>query len=650
MPADVAGAKKCFARAWAVGASVATLAYWWMVAEGRANLFRYHRLNSDFYDAQARAMLHGKLEIPLRILKIEGFTHDGKQYTYFPPFPAFLRVPFVAVTDSLDGRLTALSLLVAFVLAITAAGVLTWRVRGLTRGECPVSTTEVVAVALFALLLGIGSPLYFTASRAWIYHESAAWGMAFTICAFDQIVAFLRGPTGRRLARASVFGGCAILSRAATGAGTLLALAFVLLVVVVVAIWPRARRWTLWTGVTDEAAQKRWIPGLAAGIAIPAAVYAAFSYAKFETFFSVPYDAQVESQINPHRIEVLAANDNSLFTLKAIPTQLWQYFRPDAIRIHGTFPWIGGPTTFPTVIAGMPVLLVLAVVGLVVLVRSHALATLRLSAIAALVVLPVSLSILFVAQRYASDLFPLLLLLAVPGLIRSVTWLEQRTAVVRRVVVVGFAVLIAVGCWTGVAVALEYQRDLSSLVPTEIRREYVDWQWRVADTLGFGKPVVVTGDRLPAPMHRGTLFVVGPCTGLYVSDGEEWNAVERSNDAGHFRVQVDARSLRDGPVTVVRAGSGADEWNVELAAAGEGRAVARVESRGLQSRPFDIGDDDVFEVLLANDGFLNVLRGDYELWAKPYDGPTEGFAAGDDVRNLPVPTSLCRRVVRSITD
>ena len=100
MPADVAGARARFARAWAVGAAVSTLAYWWMVAEGRANLFRYHRLNSDFYDAQARSMLHGKLEIPLRILKIEGFTHDGKQYTYFPPFPAFLRLPFVAVVAS----------------------------------------------------------------------------------------------------------------------------------------------------------------------------------------------------------------------------------------------------------------------------------------------------------------------------------------------------------------------------------------------------------------------------------------------------------------------------------------------------------------------------------------------------------------------
>ena len=51
---------------------------------------------------------------------------------------------------------------------------------------------------------------------------------------------------------------------------------------------------------------------------------------------------------------------------------------------------------------------------------------------------------------------------------------------------------------------------------------------------------------------------------------------------------------------------------------------------------------------LANSGFVNVVRGDHELFAEPYDGPTEGFEAGDDVSNLPVSTSLCRRVLRSL--
>ena len=664
MPTDVASAKRRFTRAWIAGSLVSTVAYWWMVAEGRADLFRNHSLNSDFYDAQARSMLHAKLEIPLRVLELEGFTHDGKQYTYFPPFPAFLRLPFVAVTDSLDGRLTALSLLLAFVLAIVAAGVFTWRVRGFTRGDHPVSGTEAVLVALFALLIGIGSPLYFTSSRAWIYHESAAWGMALAICSFDQIVAFLRGPTGRRLARASVFGGCAVLSRAATGAGALLALSLVLAVVVIASFWTRARAWTTWTGVPDEVVQRRWIPGLVGAITIPAAVYAAFSYAKFETLFSVPYDHQVQSQIDPHRQEVLAANHGSLFTVKAIPTQVWQYLQPGSIRIHGTFPWIGSPLGLPHVFgdllfdhrehtvsltAGMPVLVILAVVGTVAIVRSRVLAVLRLNALAALLVLPASLSILSVAQRYQSDLLPLLLLLAVPGLVVAVTWLEGCGVAWRRAVVVVTGVLVALGCWTGLAVALEYQRDLSAVIPVELRREYVDWQWRIADTIGTGKPAVSTGESLPAPAERGSLFVVGPCNALYVSDGDQWHAVERANAVGHFRVRVDADALQRGPVALAHAGAGAEQWNIELAPIGDGRAVLRETTRNRRSPAFDLGDDDEFDIVFSRDeGWATITRGDYELWATPYGDPTTEFVVGEDVQNLPVPTSLCRRVLRSL--
>src|SRR5580658_3335892 len=36
---------------------------------------------NNFYDLQARAMLHGKLSLPRGALNIEGFVHDGHTYT-----------------------------------------------------------------------------------------------------------------------------------------------------------------------------------------------------------------------------------------------------------------------------------------------------------------------------------------------------------------------------------------------------------------------------------------------------------------------------------------------------------------------------------------------------------------------------------------
>ena len=144
----------------------------------------------------------------------------------------------------------------------------------------------------------------------------------------------------------------------------------------------------------------------------------------------------------------------------------------------------------------------------------------------------------------------------------------------------------------------------------------------------------VEDERTAVATSRGGTASIIPAGGEATDVGSDERVVIEGTDY--------ARVTRD-------RGSGADEWTIQLVPLGNGRAVVREESRGLRSRPFELGDDDVFDVMLANNGFVNVLRGDHELWAKPYDGPTEGFAAGDDVRSLPVPTSLCQRVLRSVS-
>jgi hypothetical protein len=263
-------------------------------------------------------------------------------------------------------------------------------------------------------------------------------------------------------------------------------------------------------------------------------------------------------------------------------------------------------------------------------------------------VLPVSLSFLYIAQRYASDLFPLLLLLAVGGFTATTTWLERRRVPWRRTIVVAAAVLVAIGCWTGIATALEYQRNLAPVVTTDLRRQYVDWQWRVADRLGFGTPEVRRGRRLPAPGARDSLFVIGPCDALYVSDGDGWRPVERANMGGHFRVTVDEGTLRvGGPITLVRSGSGADQRTVVLERTDSGHGFVREEHDGQRSKSFGLGDGTATYELVLDPRLhlLTVQRGDREVWSTSYDGPDGGFEAGADVRNLEVPTSVCRRAL-----
>jgi len=49
-------------------------------------------------------------------LGIEGFLHGGHTYTYFGVWPSLIRMPFLAVSHALDGKLTAPSLLAAWLL------------------------------------------------------------------------------------------------------------------------------------------------------------------------------------------------------------------------------------------------------------------------------------------------------------------------------------------------------------------------------------------------------------------------------------------------------------------------------------------------------------------------------------------------------
>src|SRR6202044_374031 len=82
---------------------------------------------NNYYDLQTRAMFHGHLWLANGSLGIEAFVHGGHQYTYFGLFPSILRMPVLAFTHSMDGRLTAPSLLLAWLVTGLFSSLLLWR-------------------------------------------------------------------------------------------------------------------------------------------------------------------------------------------------------------------------------------------------------------------------------------------------------------------------------------------------------------------------------------------------------------------------------------------------------------------------------------------------------------------------------------------
>ena len=111
---------------------------------GPPTLFRQAVYEDNFFDLQTRAMFHGHLSLPNGALGLEGFVHDGRTYTYFGLFGSIIRMPILLITSSLDGKLTTLSILVAWLVTGLFAALLalegslppSWRRRhGQDRGD-----------------------------------------------------------------------------------------------------------------------------------------------------------------------------------------------------------------------------------------------------------------------------------------------------------------------------------------------------------------------------------------------------------------------------------------------------------------------------------------------------------------------------------
>ena len=212
-PVTRTGTVRRFGWSCAVATALSALVFTWLVSDESLNLFRSLPF-SNFYDVQARALLAGHWNMPAATLWIEGFRIGGKTYMYYGPFPALLRIPVLLITHRLDGRLTEISLLIAFIVALVAVSRISWKVRLLIRGRAPVGWAEAIAAGALTAAIGLGSVMLFLGSNIEVYYEAELWGAALALCAFDAIVGFVMRPTWWKIALA---GGLAPRGTGSTG-------------------------------------------------------------------------------------------------------------------------------------------------------------------------------------------------------------------------------------------------------------------------------------------------------------------------------------------------------------------------------------------------------------------------------------------------
>jgi hypothetical protein len=522
-------------RRWArIGTLVAVVVFWLIATCFQPwQLFDKGPYTTDFYDAQARALLHGQLDVPANVAGIEGFEIDGKTQIYFGIGPAIMRLPFSVVSEvvpqlpfsnrsiDFDRRLSLLSELLALSVLGLAAARLLKRSKSLV-ADAPEGSAWWFGA--FAIVATLGTPLVFFASRPLVYHEAELWGAAAGLAGLDLVIRWWRVPTRRYLIEAIALAVFALSCRPSTGAAPAMALG----------LFGLALAW-----------KREWRRSLVvlAGAVIPFLGFALVNWLRFRSATDVPFPLQVFSKFNTDRQEALAANNGSLFGLKFVPTNVARYFSPFAFQWDRLFPFVTWPAkatvignarfdtidhtgSFPT---SAPLLFLFGMVGAWWTIVQDKTRQWSAIALAAIVATTSTFTFGYLAHRYLADLVPVFVVLAAPGV-----WIVARHAQtwrrwIRRTVIVAMTLLFAFGFWNQIGLAISTRAF--SILPSESgARAFAEFQYSIDESLfGGPAPAVIRSEdgQLPPGVERGTIVIVGDCEALYRTDGYGWGPLER---------------------------------------------------------------------------------------------------------------------------
>ncbi|MGH9078546.1 MAG: hypothetical protein ACRDYE_00420, partial [Acidimicrobiales bacterium] len=322
--------RRRFTIAVVVGAAVMAVPFLWVLWDlWSGTIDPLRGIGPDtFYDFQARAMFHGHLYLPAGKLGIEAFLHDGREYTYFGIFPSLIRMPVLLVTSSLDGKLTAPSILIAWLTTGAFSGLLLWRLRIVIRRGAALAWSEAVTFGLFMATIMGGSVIIYVASTPFVYSEDFAWSIPLTLGSLFGLLGVMEKPTRGRVVFSGVLILFASLDRTPAGYACVIGAALV-------CAWFALGR--------GGQANRRWAIPMVAVAGIPFAASCAVTYAKFGLPVGLPMADQVWAAVNAHRRYFLAANGGKAFSIAFLPSTLWAYLQPFGLHLSGIFPFFSTP-------------------------------------------------------------------------------------------------------------------------------------------------------------------------------------------------------------------------------------------------------------------------------------------------------------------
>ena len=466
---------------------ISAIPYLWVLLvewNGGPSLYRSvfkSRYAGNFYDLQARAILAGHLYVPRAPLAIEAWIHDGHAYTYFGIFPSLLRIPILVTTHHLDGKLTALSLLVAWLVTALVTSMLVWRVRVMVRGNDLLGRSEALILGVVVASVLCGSVLVYLASLPYAYSEDMAWSVALTLGGFLALLGVLERPSWQRVTVCGVILVAANLTRVTGGYATVLG-------AVLVAIW-------FALGRRGMDLRRWWLPMVAVAV-VGLASGGAVNWLKFGTLFSIPLNDYTAF----HRLHERQINGGRYFDVIYLPSALYAYLGPQGLRFTHLFPFITLPTgparalggvkfdfleRTSSLTASMPLLFLLSCAGVVSAFRRHAgvvLTMIRLLLIAAAAGAGIVLLYGSITNRYLADFLPFLVLASAVGVVAVWGRVERRS---RRLRMATVAIVVALGAF-GVAANVGLSIAPNGFWTHTQVHHFLHFQKTVSDATGTG--------------------------------------------------------------------------------------------------------------------------------------------------------------------
>jgi hypothetical protein len=189
--------------------------YLFLLSNGTFELFAPEMFDRVFNNMLVH-LLHGEFTVDSSVVDYEGFTRNGKTYSYFGIFPALLRLVAMPFTDVAAVELARASCLTAVVIFVA----LQLRMLLLAHNSLPLASQIPWLLTVMAAATVLSGPQLYILGTASIYQEPILWSAAMA-AAFNLIV--LRaalgggGLRGRDLVSLAVLAGLAINTRPTIG-------------------------------------------------------------------------------------------------------------------------------------------------------------------------------------------------------------------------------------------------------------------------------------------------------------------------------------------------------------------------------------------------------------------------------------------------